>query len=156
MDRNHIFQGLGGLWTFQRRLISQTPAQSLITVTGEARFLPVAADAWLYEETGEAVANGGRHRCSQKYHYRRDALSGRIRVFFALGERAGKHFYDLLFDDATRPIHHARGQHLCGRDLYEASYAFHLADAELGSWFLTYHVRGPQKHYTSRTYLRRM
>ncbi len=155
MTTNHIFQSLGGPWTLRRLIITHLEPRSLIKVTGEARFSPLATDMWLYEETGEAIISGERHHFSQAYRYQHDVSSASIQVCFARGDRAGKHFHELLFAQTAGPILQAQGQHLCGQDQYQASYAFHLADLELASWFIAYSVQGPRKHYTSRTYLRR-
>jgi hypothetical protein len=155
LETTDIFRSFGGLWTYQRRISGYRAGQPMAYAEGEVRMLPQGSATWLYEETGRVIVAGVAHLGRQKYRYLRDAQTGAIRVVFGQGERDGRHFHDLAFDADTGPVRHAYGQHPCGHDLYGVDYLFYVSAKQLDAWLITYRVRGPQKHYVSRTFLRR-
>ncbi|EMD67498.1 hypothetical protein COCSADRAFT_289802 [Bipolaris sorokiniana ND90Pr] len=176
-------------WKFTRKLTSKLPSHPSGTVTGTATFTPMTHSSsiplptLLYAEEGTfSTTTGLSFTARRKYVYQlcpgstpadtefiavrffdddkmREARQeggvgsdgqGVGGLFVEMGELAGD-------DEVVRAKN--RETHLCGRDLYAATWAFARDVAVKGGekgerevwWEVEYEVKGPQKDYTSLT-----
>ncbi|KAF2114903.1 initiator tRNA phosphoribosyl transferase-domain-containing protein [Lophiotrema nucula] len=164
-------------WTFTRTLSSALPTHPSGTVTGIATFTPLTSPshipskaAYLYAEEGEFVTNNGlRFTARRKYVYflkkdsddeeeyisvyfheedKEDGIEG---MFVEMGELSGEK------KGRGEWVAKNREQHLCGEDLYTASWRFGGAMGRGGEvederwWEVRYDVKGPKKDYVSET-----
>ncbi|KAF2262086.1 hypothetical protein CC78DRAFT_618879 [Lojkania enalia] len=181
----HNLQNEHNPWTFTRTLASTLPTHPSGTVTGVATFTPltlptslssVYTSAALYAEEGEFVTtNNLRFTAKRKYIYllRKEAEGGEggspyIAVHFHEEDKEcgiGGLFVEM--GDVERKGGGGgweagnRERHLCGKDLYAASWRFgggmvNAGDGEGGEgrgrwWEVRYDVKGPKKDYVSET-----
>ncbi|KAF2715179.1 hypothetical protein K504DRAFT_421695 [Pleomassaria siparia CBS 279.74] len=166
-------------WTFTRTLISRLPTHPSGTVTGTATLTPYSPSSridsdttFLYAEEGEFVTTTGLHLTTRrKYIYQVEVDdktgSGSISVLFHEAEKndgLGGLFVemgDLTTCEDGVLVARNREQHLCGEDLYTASWRFgtgmYAIEREIREgkgeawWEVCYDVVGPQKDYVSKT-----
>lgn len=175
-------------WTFTRTLSSVLPTHPSGTVTGLATFTSTPLpNTLLYTENGEFVTDTGlRFTARRRYVYELVTSSDaegmgepfiRVRFFDdgvrredigPMGEGVGGLFVemDTLCVDSTSDdgmsglVARNRERHLCGEDLYAASWTFAKAMGEEGNgviggkegwWEVRYDVKGPRKDYVSTT-----
>lgn len=129
--RERIFSSLAGCWSFTRRISEGT------LVKGLARFSSLGPRCLRYIEEGTlTTAQGVVCDCYRNYLYRLE--NGEIHVFF--DETPPRFFHALVFSADEQS---AGGEHLCGQDLYKATYYF----LDTRTFTLTYAVQGPAKDY---------
>ncbi|KAF2205176.1 hypothetical protein GQ43DRAFT_437295 [Delitschia confertaspora ATCC 74209] len=179
-------------WKLTRTLKSALPTHPSGTVTGTAKFTPCAPgsaeyeSAYLYEEEGEFVTEspvaGLKFQARRKYVYRLKSTNGKggdgkdkyedeISVFFHEDEKEGGigglfvEMGPLSFESTWSGTLSAKNKerHLCGEDLYAASWRFGPALFETKEsrnreevegdkwWEVQYDVKGPKKDYVSWT-----
>lgn len=153
MKSSHLFKQLNGNWLFKRTIQSDLPDMLSGTVKGSAMFKCTSPDEYHYLETG-IFTNLKQQEFSieRAYVYRFAREKARISVYFVDHDATDRLFYHLTCSKCAEEII-ATGQHLCGRDMYHARYVFKL-DEPTPNFTLTYHVKGPQKAYTAKTYFR--
>jgi len=94
----------------------------------------------LYNETGELTLGATSMQATRSYLWAFDGLS--VRVAY----QDGSPFHDFELDGSK-----AQAKHLCGQDIYYATYDFYLPD----HWQVVWTVTGPRKDYTSTSAYRR-
>ncbi|KAF2750277.1 hypothetical protein M011DRAFT_484126 [Sporormia fimetaria CBS 119925] len=170
------------MWRFERRLRSKLPSQPSGTVKGTARFTSYSVDennlnTLLYSEEGTFVTDSGvEFEVRRRYVYRLEpqhARTGfreeRIGVYFSpTQDQAEVQTKDLFVEmgPLTRAGNAYQAQnkerHLCGQDLYNASWKFgtgmmgsegdqRVREDEDVWWEVTYDVKRPKKDYVSVT-----
>jgi hypothetical protein len=147
-----VFDRLAGVWSIDRSI---EPGGRF---EGQALFRPDGPDRLAYQEKGDMIlADGSRFEATRRYVYDwiGNWIQGRIVVRFDDGPNRGNVFLKLDLrsaDDAAEPIE-ARDSHLCGEDVYDATYRF----VDAGRFEFTCRVHGPRKDYVLRTvYSRRV
>ncbi len=132
-----VFRFFVGTWCLKRVLGNQGTAR------GVAEFTLTDPDVLHYRE--ELIVHyRGRaslHHAYKDYVYRYNARSDQLVKQFSDGQI----FYDL---DVKFGLRKAYGNHLCGQDMYHATYNF--ADDD-NSFTLSYGVHGPKKAYVIGT-----
>ncbi|KAF1972206.1 hypothetical protein BU23DRAFT_555241 [Bimuria novae-zelandiae CBS 107.79] len=160
----------GRPWKLSRQLTSKLESHPSGTVQGTATFTLLKTDppTLLYAEEGEfETTTGLRFTVRRKYIYilRQEDDSSHISVYFSEeGKDVGALFVEMgdlaaLGDASSTLTAQNKEQHLCGQDLYSASWRFSQAMlqersqwGELRSyWMLRYDVKGPKKDYVSET-----
>jgi tRNA A64-2'-O-ribosylphosphate transferase len=170
-------------WTFKRKLTSKRASHPSGTVTGTATFtsLEQGRETLLYAEEGEFITDTGlKFTARRKYVYRLTTLPAdsvtedsenntHISVYFHSDESNGLDptAKDLFVE--MGPLSPVEGgkvweagnkdQHLCGEDLYTASWRFggrmveskKVDEGEDLWWEVRYDVKGPRKDYVSET-----
>ena len=180
---------IGHPWTFIRTLNSKLPTHPSGTVKGHASFTPFPnrVDALLYAEQGEFVTDTGlKFTARRKYVYiwndRTADSEPYISVYFHEDDKPdgiGGLFVEMgpltCIDEGAENepgVYEAqnREQHLCGEDLYRASWRIKegLVNGDIEKinmgvakgvkgmkndawWDVRYDVRGPKKDYVSET-----
>ncbi|KAK3063527.1 hypothetical protein LTS18_014810 [Coniosporium uncinatum] len=163
-----LFKALNGPWSFDRSLASKLAHTPSGTVTGTATFLPIvptsesSAAEYLYTEEGTMTTSQGlqmntRRRYIWRLSKATETSSPAVSVFFVKHDNFSPHglFHHLQFSKSPSQIIRASGSHWCEPDQYEAEYEFSAKGRDgpisLGDFSITYHVKGPQKDYTSVT-----
>ena len=158
-------------WSFTRTLTSALPTHPSGTVTGTATLTPfststpsMAATALLYAEEGEfATTTGLKFTTRRKYVYQ--LKNDAVIVFFHEEEKEGGvgglfvEMGDLSLEESDGEgekvwVAKNRETHLCGEDLYSASWRFGggMFGGEGEKWWeVRYDVVGPKKEYVSET-----
>ena len=162
-------------WSFARSLHSTLPSHPSGTVTGTATFAPTPLpNTLLYAEQGEFTTDTGlQFTARRKYVYQLVDAEGPgepyVRVLFFDdagrredvgdgGEGVGGLFVEMGELGVREGGWEARNKerHLCGEDLYAASWKFceeMVGGKEEGGdwWEVRYDVKGPRKDYVSTT-----
>jgi tRNA A64-2'-O-ribosylphosphate transferase len=167
-------------WHFTRTLTSNLPTHPSGTVTGTATFTPCTLPSssprtLLYAEEGEFVTdNGLKFNARRKYVYQLQKEGEYIAVRFfddekmpkssitdgvgQNGEGVGGPFVEMgdLSTKEGEMRAKSRETHLCGGDLYTASWTFPQAMTQRvedkGTWWeVRYDVKGLKKDYVSTT-----
>ncbi|GLI62995.1 hypothetical protein VaNZ11_005853, partial [Volvox africanus] len=172
-----VFYALAGEWALRRQIVSRLPSSPSGEVTGRARFTTISeADfapavggagglSYLYDEQGQfAIQGGAVMRVRREYVYTYDSTADRVDVYFTdVGLRRGEFFHSLRFLPPEPPQNgdggggcwRAVGDHLCVRDMYDASYRFSFQGFQLREFEIEFQVKGPKKDYTATaTYTR--
>jgi tRNA A64-2'-O-ribosylphosphate transferase len=171
-------QNNGASWLFKRTLNSKLPTHPSGTVTGTATFTTTRPGATLlYAEEGEFITDTGLHfTARRKYVYKLEEtdIEPYISVHFFDDEKPGSKanggengdgvgglFVEMgdLIQGSRDGDWEAKSKetHLCGQDLYAASWSFSRTMAsEMESngekwWEVRYDVKGPKKNYVSET-----
>jgi tRNA A64-2'-O-ribosylphosphate transferase len=151
-------------WTFTRSLKSKLPTQPSGIVTGSVAFTKYPATTpvptLLYSEEGEfLMENGMKMLARRKYIYRLQP-EDYISVHFFEDEKLFVEMGDLVQMEGHEQgqdvsVATNREQHLCGEDLYTASWRFGptmFGEGEEKAWWeVRYDVKGPKKDYVSST-----
>ncbi|KAF2630414.1 hypothetical protein BU25DRAFT_438211 [Macroventuria anomochaeta] len=171
-------------WSFTRHLRSALPTHPSGTVVGSATFTSTPLlNTLLYAEEGDFTTDTGlRFTARRKYVYQLARLDGRdekekgdgiVVKFFddsvrredvgQEGEGVGGLFVEMdslsdVGDGEDVLVAKNKEQHLCGEDLYSASWRFSkgmldgpMAGERGGWWEVRYDVKGPRKDYVSTT-----
>jgi tRNA A64-2'-O-ribosylphosphate transferase len=169
-------------WSFTRTLASALPTHPSGRVTGTATFTPTPlANTLLYTERGEFETDTGmKLTAHRRYVYQLHTASSEARgaggeeAFIQIrffddsvrrdeigdkGEGIGGLFVEMggLSGESAAWVARNRAQHLCGEDLYAASWRFGGAmvggEGEVDErwWEVRYDVKGPRKEYVSTT-----
>jgi len=163
-----LFKALNGPWSFNRSLVSKLTHTPSGTVTGTATLLPIAptsessAAEYLYTEEGTMTTSQGlqmntRRRYVWRLSKATETSSPTISVFFVKPDNFSPDglFHHLQFSKSPSQSIKASGSHWCEPDQYEAEYEFSAKGRDgpisLADFSITYHVKGPQKDYTSMT-----
>lgn len=130
----------------------------------------------LYREEGHFIGpRGTRHRIWKEYVYSCQDAESQLSVLFAEHSQRTYLFHTLKFLPqpqregapvggkgdavfAAMPVKdgwRATGEHLCGEDMYYASYRFAFSGLQLCRFCIVYRVLGPHKDYTSTTLFER-
>lgn len=164
-----LFQGLQGKWRLRRNIksaVSTYPSGSFegIAVLEARDPTEEAYDLeYLYTESGKFTTEQGFiMEATRRYVYRFQENSRTITAWFVCPEDQSAVdylFHVLDFRSIGRDLESirddnvaklcARGYHLCIDDNYQARYGFHMRDAILTQWELTYVVNGPSKNYVA-------
>lgn len=164
-----LFQGLQGKWLLRRNLKSAISSYPSGFFEGNAVLeardpTDEAYDLeFLYSESGEfSTEQGFVMKATRRYVYRFQEKSNRITAWFVCPkdqsavdylfhvmdfESIGRDLVSVKNDNMTKLC--ASGHHLCIDDDYQARYEFHMRDAILTQWNLTYVVKGPHKDYVA-------
>jgi cation diffusion facilitator CzcD-associated flavoprotein CzcO len=164
-----VFRSLAGSWTLHRHIENRIDFANSGEVKGTATFsVTELSHEYLYTEVGELSMQRGQHfRVHRKYVYVYDTHTNQIDVFFENQGSRGSPFHSLQFQ-SPKPSSatekggiemsggwRAAGQHICGEDLYNASYRFSFSGNSIAQMEISYSVTGPKKDYTSTaTYFR--
>lgn len=182
-----LFTSLQGHWSIQRTLTSALPTHPSGTFSGTANFQardpssPKFSKEYLYEEQGIfLISTGFNMTAKKKYAYRYCEEKDEISVWFVDENGKDKYppvtgmFVEVALDqkesgkgggrhgDRKVQICDGKEKHLCGEDLYAASYKFGadmLATEDTNGgqkgnekwWEVCYDVKGPRKDYVSQT-----
>lgn len=168
-SKKALFQGLQGKWLLRRNIksaISTYPSGFFegIAVLKAREPTDEAYDLeFLYSESGKFTAGQGFvMKATRRYVYRFQEKSNRITAWFVCPkdqsvvdylfhvmdfEPLGRDLESVKDDSMTKLC--AIGHHLCIDDDYQARYEFHMRDATLTQWDLTYIVKGPNKDYVA-------
>ncbi len=151
MNKEQLFLSLVGSWQFERSLTSHNDNQPSGVVCGMASFKRVSETTLHYFEQGHFTTNSQQtFSVTQRYAYCLLEDGAMCKYFLETDDRL-RLFYPLEFLLKEGGALTAKGQHLCGKDEYQASYLFPEADNvshfELGYW-----VKGPAKDYVSSTH----
>lgn len=182
-----LFTSLQGHWSIQRTLTSALPTHPSGTFSGTANFQardPSSLEflkEYLYEEQGIFLTSTGFNMTAKKkYAYRYCEEKDEISVWFVDENGKDKYppvtgmFVEVALDqkesgkgsgrhgDGKVQICDGKEKHLCGEDLYAASYKFGadmLATEDTNGgqkgnekwWEVCYDVKGPRKDYVSQT-----
>jgi hypothetical protein len=141
-----LFHSLAGEWRLSRSI----PGSG--SVTGVARFHPLAPDVLRYEEEGVLRLDSGAALAVRR-EYRYVLEPGGIRVMFAAPGASGDTLHVLRLaggSDRSWPAV-ATAVHLCGADTYAGEYRFESASRITIAML----VRGPAKRYRIETVLER-
>jgi hypothetical protein len=133
---SRIFCSLEGTWKLSRIIPNQG------SVEGVAHFKkdPSYPDILFYREEGVfTFSDGNQYAISQEYEYRYS--KEKISVYFVRDRDRLLHYLEF-----TEP-NKASGMHLCGCDIYFATYEFKLPS----EFELMYDVQGPKKNYRIQT-----
>lgn len=185
-----LFNSFEGHWSVERTLTSALPIHPSGTFSGTATFQsressdPKFSKEFLYEEQGTFLTSTGFNMTAKKkYAYRYREEKDEISVWFV--DESGKDkyppvigmFVEMMLDqtgegeensgqgDGKVRLCDGKEKHLCGEDLYAASYRFGVGmlkaeDAGAGQdkkqwWEVRYDVKGPRKDYVSQTRYKR-
>lgn len=131
-----ILQDLRGAWILRRDI-----RPGVAHLHGDAVFAPAGEGALAYRESGIlTLANGGEFSSYRQYLYR--SSGDCVVVEFADGPDIGKQFLSLRFS-RTDSVVEASDVHICGDDIYHATYSI------LGptAFEVIITVQGPAKAY---------
>jgi len=166
-----IFQELAGNWRFERKLNSRLESAPSGIVTGLITFAESAEspetehveNELLYVEEGTfETEKGFLFDVSSKYTFFYNYGADSLDIYFPPGKYSGtpcsKTRGGLFLCLKFNPSPHgwvAVGEHLCGDDLYKATYCFAFDGLCLKQITIAFHVVGPTKDYDSETILKR-
>lgn len=157
-----IWNGFEGQWRLTRSLDSNLPGFPRGTFAGTATFKPHNAfngSSYLYHETGELTTDQGHKLiANRKYIFRYSPEDEKISCYF-VKEDNDEDDVDYLNHELEFEVKDgrwiAKGDHLCGMDMYWSLYDFRLERKDnnslLSYWGLRHMVKGPQKDYSSDT-----
>jgi len=133
-----LYDTLRGNWSVNR-VINDRKGNQNGSFTGTAGFSGPDSTL-LYIEDGTLAIAGSTLRAQRRYHWVCEGNTAEVSY------DDGRFFHRFAVIDGS-----ATAEHLCGEDLYRASYAFRSAS----DWQVTWRVTGPRKDYTSVTSYRR-
>ena len=139
------FERLPGQWNLTRTISDGSIA------AGQAEFSLRTPGVLHYLETGElTLSSGYTGKVSREYYYSLE--EDHLHVSFADSAPGERTFLRLrpAAGDCGSPLQ-AKDTHLCGRDVYEATYTFESAQRTV----IAMRVTGPRKNYTIHTILTR-
>jgi len=135
---NKIFNFLHGKWIFQRTISEHGKVQ------GHACFNKINNCHLHYFETGIFTdQNNNNYAIHQEYEYIFE--DEKIAVYFCKNKTEKSLFYFLNFISPN--YRQATGEHLCNKDLYQATYTFENSE----KFILEYKINGPEKNYRIKT-----
>lgn len=148
-----IFSALAGKWHLTRR-INDRLNHLHADVEGTATFSsepPTSSTELNYaEQVAVRWSNGEQSTASKRYVYRRCEAADAIEQWNCVDDGQLERMYELRFEskgkEGSRWV--AKGDFLCGQDLYKASYDF---AASTDRFHLDYEVKGPKKDYSTFT-----
>lgn len=132
-----FFGQLPSKWLISRKI---TTVKGVFLGQGTAIITQVNCTTLLYQE--KLLLNGQETKVPAQRDYKFVLEEGKLVKKFVEGA-SDRLFYELKFVDET----HARGTHLCARDLYQATYSIFGED----HFAITYEINGPQKCDTITT-----
>ncbi len=133
-----LYDSLRGNWNINRAIDDRHSGQQGI-FKGIATFEPQGSSL-IYTESGELTLGGTLLRATRTYIWSFDGST--VSVMY----RDGSPFHSFEVKNSK-----SQAEHLCGQDIYYATYSFYLPD----SWRVTWTVNGPKKDYTSTSEYRR-
>ena len=159
----NIFDGLQGTWGLRRQVNSRLQSSPSGEFEGRAQLTPRSpsdpsydAESLYVEEGQFRTDNNLIFKARRRYVYRYRASSQSISAWFV---KVDETTVDYLFHELKvtevpssglkENVVIASGSHLCIDDNYFANYKFDFKENSLGSWSLSYHVKGPSKDYVS-------
>ncbi len=162
------FRAMQGPWSIHRKLQSFIPGFPSGSFDGTASFHPRCPtnpdyDAeYLYMESGELRTDSGLTlQANKRYVYRYKESTDKISAWFVKedGLTVDYFFNQMSFEVSTGQDHArgwvAKGEHLCGRDLYNSICEFRFRGAALDTFRIDYVVKGPKKDQVLETWYKR-
>ena len=164
----HIFSNLRGNWQLSRKVRCERNTENCGNLEGSATFASRCPTnesydrEELYSEAGDfTTAVGLKLKTYRQYVWRFQKITKTITVWFVKpedGQSVDRFFHALEFEEMDNKSSsgpneenllqlRARGNHLCGEDMYEVDFTFSLKDVSIKQWTASFKVSGPSKDY---------